>query len=126
MFIHGTNFAEGQLVTKALKSFYGLGPQACTNLMARFHIHQNARVGSLADKQVSSLARSLTEMTLENDLRRQLHDNLKRLREMGTYRGKRHAMGLPVRGQRTRTQVSSCGYVGGLGMRLLTLVCYSS
>ena len=46
-------------------------------------------------------------MKIENDLRRELVDNIKRLRDMGTYRGRRHAMGLPVRGQRTRTQTAT-------------------
>jgi hypothetical protein len=46
-------------------------------------------------------------MTIENDLRRKLRDNIARLRDMGSYRGRRHAMGLPVRGQRTRSQVGS-------------------
>ena len=76
------------------------------NLMARFNIHNTAKVGTLQDRQLDSLAAELSTMTLENDLRRQLVDNIKRLRDMGTYRGRRHAMGLPVRGQRTRTQVS--------------------
>lgn len=44
-------------------------------------------------------------MTIENDLKREMRENIKRLRDIGTYRGKRHALGLPVRGQRTRTQV---------------------
>lgn len=44
-------------------------------------------------------------MTIENDLRRQVRDNIRRLKDMGSYRGRRHAMGMPVRGQRTRTQV---------------------
>ncbi|KAL1588262.1 hypothetical protein WHR41_02772 [Cladosporium halotolerans] len=105
VFIFGTPFPESQLVSKALRSFYGLGPQACTKLMARFHIHDTARVGALAEKQINNLAGELSEMTLENDARRQLQDNIKRLRDMGTYRGRRHAMGLPVRGQRTRTQI---------------------
>ena len=74
--------------------------------MARFHIHPTAKVGSLANKQVLDLTAELSSMTIENDLRRQLRDNIKRLRDMGSYRGRRHALGLPVRGQRTRTQVS--------------------
>lgn len=74
--------------------------------MARFHIHNTARIGQLGDRQINDLAAELNTMTLENDLRRQLQDNIKRLRDMGTYRGRRHAMGLPVRGQNTRSQVS--------------------
>lgn len=79
--------------------------------MAKFHIHNTARIGTLGDRQIDSLAAELSTMTLENDLRRQLQDNIKRLRDMGTYRGRRHAMSLPVRGQKTRSQVShtACG-----------------
>ena len=73
--------------------------------MAKFHIHDTAKVGSLNDRQIDDLAAELSTMTLENDLRRQLVDNIKRLRDMGAYRGRRHAMGLPVRGQNTRDQV---------------------
>ena len=104
--IFGVNFPEAHLVTRSLQSFYGVGPQICTRLMAKFHIHKTARVGSLSDRQTNDLAAELSTMTLENDLRRQLVDNIKRLRDMGTYRGRRHAMGLPVRGQNTRSQVS--------------------
>ncbi|OQN97573.1 hypothetical protein B0A51_18554 [Rachicladosporium sp. CCFEE 5018] len=103
--IFGVNFPESQLVSRSLRTFYGLGPQLTTSLMAKFHIHKTAKVGVLGEKQINSLAAELSGMTLENDLRRQLVDNIKRLRDMGTYRGRRHAMGLPVRGQRTRTQI---------------------
>lgn len=75
-------------------------------IMSRFHIHPNAKVGSLANKDILDLTAELSNMTIENDLRRQLRDDIGRLRDMGTYRGKRHAMAMPVRGQRTRTQVS--------------------
>jgi small subunit ribosomal protein S13 len=112
VFIFGVNFLEGRLVSSSLKSFYGLGPQACTKLMAKFHIHNTARIGTLVDKQIDGLAGELSQMTLEQDLKKQLQDNIRRLRDMGTYRGRRHAMGLPVRGQRTRTQVSS--FLGGI------------
>jgi hypothetical protein len=54
-------------------------------------------------------------MTIENDAKRKLKDNIRRLRDMGSYRGRRHAMGLPVRGQRTRTQVCDMFSGGGGG-----------
>lgn len=79
--------------------------------MARFHIHKTARIRELSDQQINNMAGELSTMTLENDARRQLQDNIKRLRDMGSYRGRRHAMGLPVRGQRTRTQVSDVWWV---------------
>jgi small subunit ribosomal protein S13 len=74
--------------------------------MSRFHIHQTCKVGELANKQVLDLTAVLSEMKIENDLRRQVLDDIKRLKETGTYRGRRHALGLPVRGQRTRNNVS--------------------
>ena len=73
--------------------------------MARFHIHPTAKISSLVNNQILNINAELSNMKIETDLRRQLQDNIKRLRDMGTYRGRRHAMSLPVRGQRTRTQV---------------------
>lgn len=74
--------------------------------MSRFNIHPTCRIGELANKQVLDLTAVLSEMKIENDLRREVLNDIKRLKETGTYRGRRHALGLPVRGQRTRTQVS--------------------
>src|SRR6266480_990929 len=93
------------LSQRSLESFYGIGPSISSRLMAKFHIHPTARVGEIATKQVADLTMELSNMTIENDLRRRLRDNIRRLRDMGTYRGRRHAMGLPVRGQSTQTQV---------------------
>lgn len=73
--------------------------------MARYHIHSTATVGEIGDKQILNLTGHLTELTIENDLRRRILDDIKRLRDTGTYRGRRHAMNLPVRGQNTRSQV---------------------
>jgi hypothetical protein len=74
--------------------------------MAKFHIQPWAKVGSLKNATVLDLTAELSNMKIENDLRREVNDNIRRLKDMGAYRGRRHAMGLPVRGQRTRTQVS--------------------
>jgi len=92
-------------VQRSLETFYGIGPSVSERLMARFYIHPTAKIGGLANKQVQDLTAALSNMTIENDLRRRIRDNIKRLRDMGSYRGRRHAMSLPVRGQRTRTQV---------------------
>ncbi|KAI4087116.1 MAG: hypothetical protein LQ348_000224 [Seirophora lacunosa] len=109
VFILGFNFPESRLVKSALRSFYGVGPQHTQRLMAKLYIHDTARVGTLADKQVLDLTAELSSMTIENDLRRKVQDNIKRLRDMGAYRGRRHAMQMPVRGQRTRTQTATAG-----------------
>jgi small subunit ribosomal protein S13 len=64
-------------------------------------------MGTLPAKTVTALTAELSTMTIDNDARRVVQDNIKRLRDMGTYRGRRHAMGLPVRGQNTRNQIST-------------------
>ncbi|KAI5308545.1 hypothetical protein KEM55_005453, partial [Ascosphaera atra] len=103
-YILGTSFAEQMLVKKALTSFFGIGPNVCARLMARHHIHETAKVSDMTEKQVLNINASLSEMRIENDLRRRIWGDLERLKETGTYRGRRHAMNLPVRGQGTRTQ----------------------
>jgi len=102
---------------RSLESFFGIGPKVSQGIMAKFHIQPWAKVGSLKNATVLDLTAELSNMKIENDLRREVNDNIRRLKDMGAYRGRRHAMGLPVRGQRTRTQVSAVvalGYVGVL------------
>ena len=93
----------------ALGTFFGIGPHTSSRILARFHIHQTAKVGELSPNQVSSVVAHLDSMKIDNDLRRQVLQDIKRLRDTGTYRGRRHAMGLPVRGQNTRNQVCISG-----------------
>ncbi|MCJ1451290.1 hypothetical protein MMC28_001626 [Mycoblastus sanguinarius] len=109
VFILGINFPEARLVRKTLETFYGIGPQTSLHLLARLHIHPTARLSSLNNQTVLDLTAELSGMKIENDLRRELRQNIGRLRDMGAYRGRRHAMGLPVRGQRTRTQTATAG-----------------
>jgi len=85
--------------------------------MAKYTIHPRARMGSIPAKTVTALTAELSNMTIENDARRIVQDNIKRLRDMGTYRGRRHAMGLPVRGQRTRTQIETAKKLNKLERR---------
>ena len=73
--------------------------------MAKYSIFPLAKVGTLSAKTVTALTAELSQMKIENDARRMLRDNIKRLKDMGSYRGRRHAMGLPVRGQNTRNQI---------------------
>jgi small subunit ribosomal protein S13 len=104
---------------RSLESFFGIGPKVSQGIMARFHIHPWAKVGSLKNATVMDLTAELSNMKIENDLRREVQGNIRRLRDMGTYRGRRHAMGLPVRGQRTRTQV---GMAAQLHNDMLTML----
>jgi small subunit ribosomal protein S13 len=65
------------------------------------------KMASLPQRTATALTAELSSMTIENDARKVIQDNIKRLRDIGTYRGRRHAMGLPVRGQRTRNQIQT-------------------
>nr|AAF98448.1 putative mitochondrial 40S ribosomal protein [Aspergillus niger] len=116
VFILGVNFPERNL--KSLESFFGIGNLTSTRLLARFHIHPTCKVGDLANKQVLDITAALSDMKIENDLRRQYLDNIKRLKETGTYRGRRHALGLPVRGQRTRSQIKTAVKLNRMERRL--------
>ncbi|MCJ1470090.1 hypothetical protein MMC07_008735 [Pseudocyphellaria aurata] len=75
--------------------------------MARLYIHPTCRLRDLGHKQILDLNTELSNMKIETELRREMRGNIARLIQMGAYRGRRHAMGLPVRGQRTRTQVAT-------------------
>ena len=93
---------------RSLETFFGIGPSVSKRIMAKFYINRWATVGSLKNATVLDLTAELADMKIENDLRRQVQEDIRRLKDMGTYRGRRHAMGLPVRGQRTRNQVRPC------------------
>lgn len=85
--------------------------------MAKYTIFPLAKVTSLSAKTVTALTAELSQMKIENDARRLLQDNIRRLKDMGSYRGRRHAMGLPARGQRTRNQIFSARKLNRLDRR---------
>ncbi|KXH24851.1 30S ribosomal protein S13p/S18e [Colletotrichum salicis] len=107
VFILGVNFSEAKLVKKALESFFALGPTTSSRILAKYSISPMSKVGALPPKTVTALTAELSTMTIENDARKVIQQNVMRLKDMGSYRGRRHAMNLPVRGQRTRTQIES-------------------
>jgi len=118
VFILGVNFPERQLVKASLESFFGIGDHTSARLLARFHVHPTAKIGELANRQVLDITAALSNMKIENDLRRQVLENIRRLKETGTYRGKRHALGLPVRGQNTRNQIKTATKLNRIERRL--------
>ena len=74
-------------------------------------------MGTLPPKTITALTAELSTMVIESDAKRLLQENIRRLRDMGTYRGRRHAMGLPVRGQRTRNQIETAKKLNKLERR---------
>ncbi|KIW01394.1 30S ribosomal protein S13 [Verruconis gallopava] len=97
------HFPDTKLVAHCLTSFFGIGPAIAQRIMAKHHIYQRAKIGELPNQKLLDITADLTTMNIENDKRREILDNIKRLRDIRSYRGIRHAMGLPVRGQNTRS-----------------------
>jgi small subunit ribosomal protein S13 len=87
----------------ALQSIFGIGKTRAIKVCAKAGVTGSVKVKELDDDAVRSLQDAVGEYATEGDLRREVSMRIKRLRDVGCYRGKRHRAGLPVRGQRTRT-----------------------
>ncbi|NCO41680.1 MAG: 30S ribosomal protein S13 [Armatimonadetes bacterium CG_4_10_14_3_um_filter_66_18] len=102
--IAGVDLPKEKRIDIALTYIYGLGRASSQKILGKVKIDPGTRVQDLADTDVAKLREELeSAYTLEGDLRRELTANIKRLIEIGSYRGLRHRRGLPVRGQRTST-----------------------
>ena len=102
--IAGVDVPREKRVEVALTYIFGIGPQTSRRVLTIANVDPNIRVRSLSDDQVSRLRDVIDkEAKVEGELRREIALNIKRLIEIGAYRGLRHRRGLPVRGQRTRT-----------------------
>lgn len=101
--IEGVDLPRNKRVEIGLTYIYGIGKTTSQKILATVGIDPNTRVQDLTEAQVQSLREEIGKLTTEGDLRRQVQLNIKRLQEIGCYRGMRHRRNLPVRGQRTRT-----------------------
>ena len=102
--IAGVDLPRDKRVEAALPYIYGIGLHTSQVLLQRTGINPDTRVRELTDDEVNRLREIVDkEMRVEGDLRREVAMNIKRLMDIGCYRGLRHRRGLPVRGQRTRT-----------------------
>ena len=102
--IAGVDIPRDKRVEISLRYIYGVGPATASRALTIANIDPNTRVRNLTDEQVGRLRDVIDkEFKVEGELRREVALNIKRLVEIGTYRGQRHRRGLPVRGQRTRT-----------------------
>jgi small subunit ribosomal protein S13 len=102
--IAGINIPLNKRVEVGLTYVYGIGPSTARKLLKDAGIDPNTYVRDLTDDEVVKLRQAIDEkLTVEGDLRRERSQNIKRLQEIGCYRGLRHRRGLPVRGQRTKT-----------------------
>src|SRR5919201_917934 len=102
--IAGVDLPREKRVEVALTYIYGIGLHTSQQLLARTQISPDTRVRDMTDDEVNRLRDIVDkEMRVEGDLRREVQLNIKRLMDIGCYRGMRHRKGMPVRGQRTRT-----------------------
>lgn len=105
--ISGVDIPRDKRVVISLTYIYGIGPTKCRNILAEAGVDPNSRVKDLTEQEVTDLRRLVEKETVEGDLRREVGMNIKRLSEIGCYRGLRHRRGLPVHGQRTKTNARS-------------------
>ena len=102
--ISGVDLPREKRVEIGLTYIYGIGRASSNRILAAAGVNPDTRVKDLTDDEVKKLATTIAEtQTVEGDLRREIALNIKRLQEIGCYRGIRHRKGLPVRGQKTKT-----------------------
>ena len=101
--IAGVDLPREKRVEIGLTYIYGIGLTSSQKILEKAKVNPDIRVKDLTDDQVQAIRNAMECYTVEGDLRREVALNIKRLTEIGCYRGMRHRRGLPVRGQRTKT-----------------------
>lgn len=102
--IEGVNLPLNKRIEYALPYIYGIGLRSSQDILSKLKINFNTRVKDLTDTEIAAIQKEVaSNFVTEGELRKELTLNIKRLQEIGCYRGLRHKKGLPVRGQRTRT-----------------------
>jgi small subunit ribosomal protein S13 len=101
--IAGINIPPNQHSEIGLTAIYGIGRARARAILDAVHVPYSRKVKELTDTELERIREALSRFTIEGDLRREIQLSIKRLIDLGCYRGMRHRKGLPVRGQRTRT-----------------------
>ena len=101
--IAGVDLPREKRVEIGLTYIYGIGLSSSQKILKEANVNPDTRVKDLTDDQINSIRKAMEDYKVEGDLRREVALNIKRLTEIGCYRGIRHRRGLPVRGQRTKT-----------------------
>lgn len=101
--IAGVNIPDNKHIVISLRYVYGIGPATAKILCDATNITPTTKVSDLSEEQLDSIRNEIGKLTIEGDLRREISMNIKRLMDLGTYRGIRHRRSLPVNGQRTKT-----------------------
>lgn len=101
--IAGIDLPNEKRIEASLPYIFGVGSTLAKKILKDCEIDPDLRTKNLTEEQINKLQRAIENFKVEGDLRREIQSNIKRLQEIGTYQGLRHSRGLPVRGQRTRT-----------------------
>jgi len=102
--VAGVNIPDNKRVEISLRHIYGIGPTQAKDVVQQAAIEENPRVKDLSEAELGRIREIIDrDKKVEGDLRREMNMNIRRLIDIGSYRGQRHRRGLPVRGQRTRT-----------------------
>lgn len=101
--IAGVNIPDNKHIVIALTSIYGIGKTTSIKLCEAIGVDTSTKVSQVPEEKLEELRTEIAKMTVEGDLRRVVTMNIKRLMDLGCYRGLRHRRGLPLRGQRTKT-----------------------
>ncbi|MBR3891091.1 MAG: 30S ribosomal protein S13 [Bacilli bacterium] len=101
--IAGVDIPNDKRVVVSLTYIYGIGASLAEKILADVNISVDTRVKDLTEEELTKIRNEVSKYKLEGDLRREVSLNIKRLTEIGSYRGKRHRAGLPVRGQSSKT-----------------------
>lgn len=101
--IAGVNVPDNKHTVIALTYVYGIGHTRAQSICAAAGVSESVKIGTLNESQIDALRAEVGKFTVEGDLRREVSMSIKRLMDLGCYRGLRHRKGLPVRGQRTKT-----------------------
>ena len=101
--IAGVNVPENKHLEIALTHIYGIGKKTAQDICTNLKLDYSKKISELSEEQIEKIRTAITEFTVEGDLRRSVSTNIKRLMDLGCYRGIRHRRKLPVNGQRTKT-----------------------
>lgn len=101
--IAGVNIPDQKHAVISLTYIYGIGRTAAKQICAETGVATDAKIGDLSEQELDALRNEVGKFNVEGDLRREVQLNIKRLLDLGCYRGVRHRRGLPLRGQRTKT-----------------------
>jgi len=106
--IAGVDIPNEKPVVISLTYIYGIGRTTSSNVLKACNIEEGIRVKDLTEEQLTAIRNEIANYKVEGDVRREVSLNIKRLQEIGSYRGKRHKASLPARGQRTKTNARTC------------------